>query len=89
MIWCQLVCAHKLTPGRVHTGETGAQPSPAQLHADAPEQSDEADQLDRDPDNGPLDEHEYAVVSSPLHGPAHMPRKKHTVPRHFSLREKK
>lgn len=68
------------------------------LTRDAPEQPDEAHKLDDDSRNGPLEEDEEAAVSLvPVRSlrdvrnraDTHMPPKKHTVPRHFSRREKK
>jgi hypothetical protein len=67
-----------------------------------PEQADEADKLDDDARDGPLEEDEEAAVSAdsfigwPIarrrdshDADTHMPPKKHTVPRHFSRRDKK
>ena len=68
------------------------------LTRDAPEKPDEAHKLDDDARNGPLEEDEEAGVSLvPVRSlrkvrnwaDTHMPPKKHTVPRHFSRREKK
>jgi hypothetical protein len=72
----------------------GGEPG-ARLRRDLPEETDEANEFDADARDRPLEKHEQATdVSSGkrrLNGTpsTNIPPKKQTVPRHFSLREKK